>query len=151
MTGDIGGREGGFRFVHPVEVRFRDVDVGGHAHHSQALIYMEEARWAYWDQVAGRKGVDSVDYIMADVSVRFHQRVLYPDTLQVGVRVASVGRKHFELEYEVRSGQGELLQSGASTQVMFDYESGSSIRVPDELRGRLAAFEGRSLPTRRSG
>jgi acyl-CoA thioester hydrolase len=150
MTGDIGSGEGEFRFVHPVEVRFRDVDVGGHAHHSQALIYMEEARWAYWDEVAGRKGIDSVDYIMADVSVRFHQRVLYPDTLQVGVRVASVGRKHFELEYEVRSGQGELLQSGASTQVMFDYESGSSIRVPDELRERLEAFEGRSLPTRRS-
>jgi acyl-CoA thioester hydrolase len=150
MTGEIGGREGEFHFVHPVEVRFRDVDVGGHAHHSQALIYMEEARWAYWDRVAGRKGIDSVDYIMADVSVRFHQRVLYPDTLQVGVRVASLGRKHFEMEYEVRSGDGELLQSGTSTQVMFDYEAGSSVRVPEELRKRLEAFEGRSLPTRRN-
>jgi len=145
-------RQGGdFRFTHPVEVRFRDVDIGGHAHHSEALIYMEEARWAYWDQVAGRKGIESVDYVLADARLRFHRRVLYPDTLRVGVRVASIGRKHFEMEYQVRSGEGELLQSGTTTQVMYDYGAGSSVRVPDELRDRLEAFEGRRLPSRRQG
>jgi YbgC/YbaW family acyl-CoA thioester hydrolase len=134
-----------------VEVRFRDVDVGGHAHHSQALIYMEEARWAYWAEVAGREGVEAVDYILAEARIRFHRRVLYPDTLSVRVRVASVGRKHFEMEYEVRSGREELLVSGWTTQVMYDYEGGTSARVPEELRTRLEAFEGRALPTRRRG
>jgi acyl-CoA thioester hydrolase len=140
-----------FRFVHPVSVRFRDVDVAGHAHHSEALIYMEEARWAYWAEVAGRVGIDSVDYVLAEARLRFHRRVLYPDTVQVGVRVASVGRKHFEMEYEVRSGGGELLQSGTTVQVMYDYEAGTSTRVPDELRERLEDFEGRGLPERRQG
>jgi acyl-CoA thioester hydrolase len=140
-----------FRFMHPVSVRFRDVDVGGHAHHSEALIYMEEARWAYWAEVAGRVGIDSVDYVLAEARLRFHERVLYPGTVQVGVRVVSVGRKHFEMEYEVRSEQGELLQSGTTVQVMFDYGSGASVRVPDDLRDRLEAFEGRPLPARRQG
>ena len=35
------------------DVRFKDVDVGGHAHHSHALVYFEEARWAYWARVVG--------------------------------------------------------------------------------------------------
>jgi acyl-CoA thioester hydrolase len=140
-----------FRFMHPVSVRFRDVDVGGHAHHSEALIYMEEARWAYWAEVAGRVGIDSVDYVVAEARLRFHERVLYPGTVQVGVRVVSTGRKHFEMEYEVRSEEGELLQTGTTVQVMFDYGSGASVRVPDELRDRLEAFEGRPLPTRRQG
>jgi acyl-CoA thioester hydrolase len=140
-----------FRFMHPVSVRFRDVDVGGHAHHSEALIYMEEARWAYWAEVAGRVGIDSVDYVVAEARLRFHERVLYPGTVQVGVRVVSIGRKHFEMEYEVRSEEGELLQTGTTVQVMFDYGSGASVRVPDELRDRLEAFEGRPLPTRRQG
>jgi acyl-CoA thioesterase FadM len=69
----------------------------------------------------------------------------------VGVRVVSIGRKHFEMEYEVRSEEGELLQTGTTVQVMFDYGSGASVRVPDELRDRLEAFEGRPLPTRRQG
>ncbi len=137
-----------FRFHHPVEVRFRDIDVGGHAHHSEALIYMEEARWRYWDEVAGRRGVESVDYIMAEVGLRYHQRVLYPDRLSIGVRTAAIGRKTFEMEYEVRGSSGELLVSAWSTQVMYDYAKGASKRVPEELRARLEGFEGASLASR---
>ncbi len=54
-----------FRFRHPVTVRFRDIDVGGHAHHSEALMYFEEARWAYWGEVIGSKSLDEIDYVLA--------------------------------------------------------------------------------------
>ena len=138
-----------FRFTRPVEVRFRDTDVGGHVHHSQALIYIEEARWAYWDEVAGRKGIDSVDYIMAEVTLRYRQRILYPGRVRVGVRVVSVGRTHFEMEYEIRDAADQLLVTATSVQVMYDYDALRSTRVPDELRERLDAFEGGSLPLRR--
>lgn len=114
-------------------------------------MYIEEARWDYWDQVAGRKGVEAVDYIMAEVRVRYHERILYPDTLSVGVRTASIGRKHFEMAYEVRSGAGTLLASAWSTQVMYDYAAGASVAVPDALRARLESFEGGLLPRKRVG
>jgi len=140
-----------FRFEHRVPVRFRDVDVGGHAHHSQVLIYIEEARWRYWEEVAGRKGIESVDYIMAEARVRYRSRILYPDLLRVGVRVASLGRKHFEMAYRILSGEGELLASAWTTQVMYDYAVGRSVRVPAELRERLEEYEGGSLPGRRTG
>lgn len=139
-----------YRFRHRVPVRFRDVDVGGHAHHSQALIYIEEARWRYWEEVTGRRGVDEVDYILAEARVRYRQRILYPDTLTVEVGVESVGRKHFEMGYRIRSGSGDLLASAWTTQVMYDYAAGRSVRVPSELRERIEAWEGRSLPARRT-
>jgi acyl-CoA thioester hydrolase len=138
-----------FRFVHPVPVRFRDIDVGGHAHHSTPLMYIEEARWAYWKEVAGRDGIESVDYILAEARLRYRQRVLYPGIVKVGVRVVSLGRKHFEMDYEVRDAGGELLVSASTVQVMYDYRAGTSISVPDELRARLEAFEGAPLPRRR--
>ncbi len=148
---DLSSSDAPFRFHHPVPVRFRDIDVGGHAHHSLVLMYVEEARWRYWEEVAGRAGVESVDYIMAEVTIRYRARILYPDTLDVGVRVTSVGRKHFEMEYEIRSGAGALLATARSTQVMYDYEAGRSIPVPDELREKLDAWEGGALPRRREG
>ncbi len=130
-----------FRFRHPVEVRFRDIDVGGHAHHADALIYFEEGRWAYWMEVVG-KGLDDLDYVLAECRVRWHARVLWPQTVQVGVRVVRVGRKHFEMEYEVRSPDGEKLQSGSTVQVMYDYATGRSKPMPGELKGILEAFDG---------
>ena len=51
--------EAPFRFRHAVEVRFKDIDLGGHAHHAQALVYFEEARTAYWREIVGRGGVPS--------------------------------------------------------------------------------------------
>lgn len=137
-----------FRLQHPVQVRFQDIDVGGHAHHSKALCYFEEARAAYWREVAGRQGPEDVDYILAEARVRYHARVLYPDRLSVGIRVSVLGKKHFVMEYEVRSGEGKLLVSGSTVQVMYDYSAGASRRVSPELAERIRAFEG-PLPARR--
>lgn len=132
-----------FRFHHPVEVRFQDIDVGGHAHHSKALVYFEEARAAYWRLVVGRGSLEEVDYILAEASVRYHARVLWPQTLEVGVRVSKLGKKHFEMDYEVRSSAGERLVSGRTVQIMYDYDVGSSTRIPVEVR---EAIEGKDGP-----
>jgi acyl-CoA thioester hydrolase len=131
-----------FRFHHSVEVRFKDIDVGGHAHHSHALVYFEEARVAYWRQVVGRGGPGEIDYILAEAEVRWHQRVLWPQTLSVGVRVSLLGKKHFEMEYEVLGADGARLQSGRTVQVMYDYVAGASTRIPESVRAAIEALEG---------
>ncbi len=134
--------EEAFNFFHSVPVRFQDIDAYGHAHHAKPLIYFEEARWAYWNQVVGTGRVPEVRYVLAEFNVSYHQRILYPDTLQVGVRVTNVGRKHFGMCYQALSGTGELLSSGTSIQVMYDYEAGGAAEVPDELRATLEVFDG---------
>ncbi|HKJ01755.1 MAG TPA: thioesterase family protein [Longimicrobiales bacterium] len=131
-----------FRFQHHVPVRFRDIDVAGHAHHSAALVYFEEARAAYWRTVVGRAGLGEIDYIMAEASVVWHKRVLWPQTLDVAVRVSRLGKKHFEMEYEVVGEGGELLQSGRTVQVMYDYRDGTTFRIPDEVRAAVEALDG---------
>lgn len=135
-----------FRFHADVDVRFSDIDVGGHAHHSRALIYMEEARAAYWQEVVGGSPPDAPDYILAEASLRFVQRVLYPDRLRVSVRVSVLGRKHFRMEYEVRGSAGGLLVSGWTTQVMYDYPAGRSTSIPDEVRARIEEWDGPFFP-----
>ena len=131
-----------FRFRHRVTVRFRDIDALGHAHHAESLTYFEEARWAYWDQVVAPADIERVEYVMAEATVRWHARVFWPAALVVGVRVTRIGRKHFEMAYEVRSEDGEKLVSGHSTQVMFDAGAGRSRAMPDDIRAALEAFDG---------
>jgi acyl-CoA thioester hydrolase len=131
-----------FPFRHSVVVRFRDIDVGGHAHHSEALMYFEEARAAYWREVAGSGGPKDIDYILAEAEVRWHRRVFWPQTLSVGVRVARLGKKHFEMEYEVRGDDGEVLQTGRTVQVMYDYETGRAVRIPDPVRAAIETRDG---------
>jgi len=149
ITADAGGPSP-FRFRVPVPVRFRDIDVGAHAHHSHALAYFEEARWAYWTEVAGRESrAEAVDYILAEARLRYRARILYPDTLSVGVRTVSVGRTHVELDYEIRKGGGEVAVTGSTVLVMYDYAAGGTAPVSASLRERLEGFEQVKLPRRR--
>lgn len=127
-------------------VRFRDLDALGHVHHTAPLLYLEEARAAYWREVAGRDGVDAIDYVMGDVAVRYHRRIPYPATVVVGVRVAELGGKSFLMEFEIRDEAAQLLVSGSTTQVMFDYAAGATVPIDDALRARISAWEAGEPP-----
>jgi acyl-CoA thioester hydrolase len=132
---------GAFRFWHDVHVRFRDLDPMGHVHHSLALMYVEDARAAYWRDVAGRPTVADIDYVIGAVHVRYHERILYPDDLRVGVRVSRIGGKSIDMEFEIHARDGRLLVSGGTTHVMFDFKAGVSVPVSAELRAGLEEYE----------
>ena len=137
--------EATFQLWHPVDVRFKDIDLGGHVHHSLVLVFFEEARAAYWHQVVGRGSTEEVDFILAEARVRYHARILYPMRMEVGVRVSLAGRRHFVMEYLIRDPEGLHLASGETTMVMFDYSSQASKRVPDDVRAAMEAHEGGGL------
>jgi acyl-CoA thioester hydrolase len=134
-----------FTYWQTVPVRFKDIDLGGHAHHSHALVYFEEARAAYWRDVVGRDSLDEVEFILAEARVRYHERILYPHQLRVGVRVSLLGKKHFKMEYLVLAEDGRELVSGDTTMVMFDYGAGRTKGVPAQVREAVTAHEGPGL------
>ena len=131
-----------FRFRHAVEVRYRDLDPAGHVHHTLAAIYFEEARAAYWREVAGRPSVEDVDYVLAELTIRYQQRIRYPQTLEVLARINHLGSKSWTMAYELRSAAGELLASGESVQVAYDYAANSSVPIAADVRERIRAYEG---------
>jgi acyl-CoA thioester hydrolase len=129
------------KFFWRVPVRFRDLDVMGHAHHTLPIIYFEEARAAYWREVAGRPAVDDIDYVLAEIRVQFKQRILYPATLTVKVAVTHVGNASFTMAYALTDEEGVVLATGESVQVMFDYARGKSMRMPADTRARIESYE----------
>ncbi|HUG01930.1 MAG TPA: thioesterase family protein [Longimicrobiales bacterium] len=131
-----------FPFEYPVSVRFRDLDPMGHAHHSLPLIYFEEARAAFWRRITGRDDLESIDYVIAGVRVRFLERVRFPLSAKVGLRVARIGNSSFSIEYELRGPGGRLLVEGSTDQVLYDYDAGRSKVIPREIRRELEAATG---------
>jgi hypothetical protein len=75
-----------YRFVHPVDVRFRDLDALGHVNNAVYLTYFESARIAWWLWVTGRAGLDAVDMILARVEVDYRSPLQWGERLEVGVR-----------------------------------------------------------------
>lgn len=124
----------GFDFVQRETVRFRDVDSMGHVNNAVFLTYLEDARIAYLLPFGAEVG----NMILARVEIDFRAPLQVGDEIEIGVRPAGVGTKSFELEYEIRSGTAVAAEA-KTVIVSYDYESGTSVEVPESWREALAA------------
>ena len=130
----------GFRFVHPVQVRFRDLDALGHVNNAVYLTYLESARLAYWLQVTGLRDLAAMNVILARAEVDYRSPVAFGDQLEIGVRCTSIRRSSLILEQAVvETGSGRLVAEARKTLVHYDYAAGRSSAVPDDLRRQLLA------------
>jgi acyl-CoA thioester hydrolase len=134
----------GYRFVLRREVEFRDIDSAGHVNNAVYLTYMETARIRYLIAVLGPEFAYEISLILARIAVDFRAPALFPETLELGARVTRVGTTSFDLEHEIRGGDGRLVLQASSVLVAYDYEANAPMTVPDDWRARLDAYEERS-------
>jgi acyl-CoA thioester hydrolase len=128
----------GYRFSHPVEVRFSDLDGLAHVNNVVYLTYMESARLAWWAEVTGRADLEGLDMILARTEIDYRAAAGFGDRLVVGVRCASIGRTSFVLEFAVEDARnGRLYAEARKVLVRYDYAAGRSKPIDDELRERI--------------
>jgi acyl-CoA thioester hydrolase len=130
----------GYRFVHTIDVRFRDLDAIGHVNNAVYLTYLEAARIAYWLHVTRRTGVLALDIILARVEIDYRSPAAFGETLDVGVRVALLKRSSFVVELLlVERGSGRLVAESRNVLVYYDYAAGRSIPIPAGIRAQILA------------
>ena len=135
----------GFRFFHPIEVRYGDLDPQGHVNNASYLTYLEQARIAYIRQLGLWPSGSFLDIgiILADAQLTFRSPILFGQPVRVGVRVSRLGNKSLAMEYRLEDGQsGQVLASGSSVLVAYDYRTGQTIPIPPKWRETITHFEG---------
>jgi acyl-CoA thioester hydrolase len=134
----------GYRYTLRREVEFRDVDAADHVNNAVYLTYLETARIRYLIEVIGADFAYQLSVILARVAVDFRSPARFPETLTVGTRVTRVGTKSFDMEHEIRGGDGRLVLEASTVLVAYDYEANAPMAVPEDWRARLDAYEERS-------
>jgi acyl-CoA thioester hydrolase len=135
----------GFRFSHPIEVRYGDLDPQGHVNNASYLTYLEQARIAYIRQLGLWHTGSFLEFgiILADAHLTFRSAIQFGQPVQVGVRVTRLGNKSLTMEYRLEDGlTGQELASGSTVLVTYDYHSGQTVPIPPEWREIMTQFEG---------
>lgn len=126
----------------PIQVRFNDMDMAGHAHNAVYLSWFEQARmdllrtFIERDHDWKKQGL-----ILARNEVDYRKPVHLSDRVQVECWCDGLGNKSFDLRYEVQveTGTGQALHAlGRSVMVCYDYVSASTIAIPATWRAALA-------------
>jgi acyl-CoA thioester hydrolase len=128
-----------FRFRHPFEVQFRDLDALGHLNNVAYLAYIEHARLQYMTNL-GLWSMDHPIMILARSEIDYVRQVVYGERVEVLVRVARLGTKSFEFVMEIHANT-ELAARASSVNVWYNHVARSSVPIPDHAREAIRSFE----------
>lgn len=138
-----------YRFYHPIEVRYGDLDPQGHVNNAKFLTYFEQGRVEYLVHLGLFRKNQSfleIGIILADVHITYHAPLHWGTPAKVGARVVKMGNKSMTMEQNVvNAATGEVLASGTVVLVTYDYRQGKTIPIPADWREKISQFEGLPL------
>lgn len=134
-----------FRFYHPVEVRYGDLDPQGHLNNAKYLTYFEQARVQYTIGLglfSRDQSFMEIGIIIADVHIRYLEPVYFGQEIKVGVQVARLGNKSMTWEQNiVDMATDKEFAKGEVVLVTYDYKTGTTIPIPQQWREKIIEFE----------
>ena len=138
-----------FRFYHPVEVRYGDLDPQGHLNNAKHLTYFEQARVAYMIELGlftKDQSFMEIGVILADVHIIYLAPIYFGQNIKVGVHAAKIGNKSMMWEQNIMDAdKGKELAKGEVIIVTYDYKEERTIPIPQKWREKIIEFEGLTL------
>lgn len=131
-----------FPFTQSIFVAYRDLDTLGHVNNVVYLSYFEDIRIRYMLHLTN-SGIDDVATIVAENRVQYLKPVLYNEQLVAGVRIGRIGTKSLTLELALhRPADDQIVATGTTVLVWYDYAAGQSVPVPDAFREAVGRVQG---------
>ena len=145
-----------FKFHTPIRVRWMECDAQGIVFNGAYMDYLEVGQSEYFRNLGfsiylvGQRGY--FDTAVLKTVLEFKAPARVDDMLDLYVRVGDFGNTSFHLEMEIyRQDSETLLHAAHGVYVGYDAASGTTRRVPDEIRELVSHFEstGEVLPLSR--
>ena len=133
-----------FRFLHPLRVRWAEVDMQKIVFNGHYLMYFDTAVAGYWRALA-LPYEETMEHLQGDLYVRkatleYEGSARYDDRLDVGIRCARIGNSSIIFSAAAFRGEQRLVH-GELVYVFADPATQTSQPVPHALRDVLTAYE----------
>lgn len=134
-----------FNHQFPIQIRFVDIDAFGHVNNAVFASYYETARVAYFDEVLGlRINWKKNGLILAKNILEYKLPVYLRDTIICKTVVSKLGNKSIEicnLLVRIKNEKEEIVASANGILVCYDYESNTTIEIPEDWRMLIKSKE----------
>ncbi|MBM6927384.1 acyl-CoA thioesterase [Pseudoflavonifractor phocaeensis] len=106
------------------KVQFYETDGMSIVHHGNYILWMEEARTDFMDQIGWsyHRAVDAqLDFAVTDVSCKYRSMTRFGETVAIHMAVNSLSPAKMELSYKMYNAEtGELRAEGTSGHFFYD-------------------------------
>lgn len=131
-----------FSSITRFRVPFCDIDMLQHVNNAAYVVWAETARCVYFDEVLRESLTGANGIIVAKLEVSYERALAYREHVAIGCRVTRIGNKSFDFLFEIWSETSNQRAAHChTTLVAFNYETKTSIVIPQKWRELIAAHE----------
>ena len=135
---------GDFTFFHTLRVRWAEVDRQDVVFNGHYFLYFDVAIAEYWRAIGFRYPEDilahGTDIYAVKAGAEYHGSAGYEDVLEIGCRVARIGRSSMTFVFAIWRG-GDKITSGELVYVNADPKTRESAPWPEALRSAILGYE----------
>lgn len=118
------------------KLRYRDTDRQGHVNNSVFSTFLETGRVELIYDRARQLVEPGAAFVIARLELDFRAELLWPGEVEIGSRIASIGRSSIRLEQAIFQG-GRCAASGITVMVQVDEATRKSRPFSEAVRERL--------------
>ncbi|WP_108446581.1 acyl-CoA thioesterase [Halomonas denitrificans] len=127
-----------------LRVRGYHLDGYGHVNNARYLEFLEEGRWAYFDEhprLAAFLGRGDLAFVAVNLNIDYRRAAVAGDDLAVLTRLAEIGSRRARIHQEIRRVADDALVARADiTFVLLEVASGRAVTIDGEIREAMAAL-----------
>lgn len=116
-----------------VRVRNYHLDGYGHVNNARYLEFLEEARWAFFDEHGLLSEIDGLMLVVVRTDIRYRRAAVDGDILRFEGRLKELTSRHIILTQNIVLPSGKNAVEAESTLMVVSAESGRSISIPEPL------------------
>lgn len=136
-----------YPFIVCEDVRWGDMDAMGHVNNTIYFRYFEDVRVPMMKDMEffatdPQQPIPQVGPIIAATDCRFKFPLTFPDTLHIGCRVSEVREDRLIFTVRIVSELHQRVAAeGGSEIVVYDYDAGRKVAMPEWLKVKLVAMQ----------
>lgn len=116
-----------------VRVRNYHLDGYGHVNNARYLEFLEEARWAFFEEHGLLSEIDGFMLVVVRTDIRYRRAAVDGDILRFEGRLKELTSRHIILTQNIVLPSGKNAVEAESTLMVVSAESGRSISIPEPL------------------
>lgn len=133
------------KFTASYRVRVDDINYGGHMGNERALVIFQDARILFLESLgyAERDIGEGLGVILPEAALRFRREAFLHDVLTTRVAIGGMTGSSFEMLFEsTRESDSEVVLTGTTKMIAYDYGAKKVRPLPDAFRKALEPFAG---------
>ena len=116
-----------------IRVRNYHLDGYGHVNNARYLEFLEEARWAFFEEHGLLSEIDGLMLVVVRTDIRYRRAAIDGDVLRFEGRLKELTSRHIILTQNIVLPSGKNAVEAESTLMVVSAESGRSISIPEPL------------------